>query len=73
MKDVPHWQWLMVMYFLLVAIPVYMVHAQLKKRAFANRNFTNLLLYFVGVFLSAFVLHGFTMWLYFTFFFPVKD
>jgi hypothetical protein len=73
MKNVPHWQLLVAVYFIVVGIPVYYVHALLKKRAFANRTFKNLLLYFVGVIASAFVMHAVSMWLYFTFFFRVSN
>ncbi len=73
MTNVPHWQLLMLLYFILVAAPVYVVHVVLKKRAYANRTFTNLIFYFMGVLGSAFIMHYIAMWLYFTFFFTVKD
>ncbi len=37
MKNVPHWQGLVLMYFIIVGIPVYMVHTALRKRAYANQ------------------------------------
>jgi hypothetical protein len=73
MQIIPYWKGLVVAYFLLVAIPVYYVHSILKQRAYANRSFSNLLLYFIGVLASAFVMHSVCMWLYFTFFFGVRD
>jgi len=69
MKNVPHWQGLVLMYFIIVGIPVYMVHTALRKRAYANPNFKNLIFYFIGVLGSAIVLHSLSMWMYFTFFF----
>jgi hypothetical protein len=69
LKDIPHWQLLVIFYLTLVAIPVYFIHIFLKKRAYANRTFSNLLLYFVGVVGTAFLMHSLCMWLYFSFFF----
>jgi len=71
MKNVPHWQWFVFMYFILVAIPVYLVHSSLKKRAYANRTFGNLILYFIGVLAAGYVMHSICMWAYFTFFFQL--
>jgi hypothetical protein len=73
MKSIPHLPWLVVIYFLMVVIPVYVVHSYLKKRAYANQTFTNLFFYFAGVIGSAFVMHSLCMWFYFTFFFGVRD
>lgn len=73
MKNTPHWQLLVILYFLMVAIPVYLVHIKLKNRAYANRTFINLLIYFAGLLGSALILHTICMWLYFTFFFTVKS
>ncbi|WP_207492572.1 hypothetical protein [Aridibaculum aurantiacum] len=69
MKNVPHWQWLVLIYLILVAVPVYFVHNKLKARAYANRTFGNLLLYFFGVIATAYLMHALSMWLYFSFFF----
>jgi hypothetical protein len=69
MKNVPHWQPFVIFYLVIVAVPVYFVHIFLKKRAYANRTFGNLLLYFAGVIGLAFVMHSLCMWLYFSFFF----
>jgi len=73
MKNVPHWQWLVLMYFFLVAIPVYLVHNYFKQKAYANRTFKNLIIYFITVLGSGFVLHSICMWLYFTFFFGLRN
>ena len=72
MKNIPHWQWLLTGYFLLVALPVYLLHLKLRARAYEHRTFLNLFIYFMVVLGSAFLLHSFTMWLYFTFFFGVR-
>ncbi len=73
MKNVPHWHWLVVLYFILVAVPVYYIHLKLRGRAYAHRTFINLLFYFVGVIGAAYLMHSFSMWLYFTFFFGVRN
>jgi len=69
MKNVPHWQLFVILYLVMVAVPVYTVHMFLKKRAYANRTFANLILYFAGVIGIAFTMHSLCMWLYFSFFF----
>jgi hypothetical protein len=73
MKNVPHWQLLMFIYFALVGVPVYVVHEKLKKKALLKPTLFNLLIYATGVISIAFIMHTVTMWLYFTFFFTVKD
>jgi hypothetical protein len=73
MTRIPHWQWLMLSYFILVAVPVFWVHLKLKKRVLANRTFLNFIAYFIAVIATALIMNSFTMWLYFTFFFTVKD
>jgi hypothetical protein len=73
MKKIPHLPWLVAIYFLMVAVPVYIVHTYLKKRAYTKPNFANLFFYFAGVIASAFIMHSICMWLYFTFFFGVRD
>lgn len=73
MKNVPHWQLFVLMYLVLVAVPVYAVHSFLKKRAYANRNFGNLILYFAGVLATAYLMHSICTWLYFTFFFRISN
>jgi DNA-binding transcriptional regulator of glucitol operon len=72
MKNVPHWQWLIALYLFMVAVPVFYVHAILKRRALTHRTFANLLLYFVGVIGTGFLLHNIAMYIYFTFFFTVR-
>ena len=71
MKNVPHWKWLIVGYAIMVAIPIYLAHIYLKKRAYENRTFGNLALYFFGVIGVGFTMHYLCLWLYFTFFFEV--
>ena len=72
MNNVPHWQWLLLIYFLLVAIPVFAVHILLKKKLLNKKTFTNLLLYFVLVIGTAVLMHLFSIWFYFTFIFDKK-
>jgi hypothetical protein len=73
MKNVPHWQLFVLIYLLMVAIPIYLVHDFLKKRAYANRTFGNLILYFTGVLVTGFIMHSICTWLYFTFFFRISN
>jgi len=73
MKNVPHWQLLMLIYFALVGIPVYIVHEKLKQRTLASPTLANLLVYAIAVIGIAFIMHTVTMWVYFTFFFTVKN
>jgi|GEM_PF-7039510 len=70
MKNVPHWQWLMVLYLLLVGIPVYIVHVQLKKKLLANRTPLNILFYFITVIATAFIMNFTVMFVYYKFIFP---
>lgn len=69
MKNVPHWQWLMVLHILLVAIPVYTAHVQLKKKLLANKTPLNILFYFLAVIATAFVMSFFAMLVYYKFIF----
>ncbi|MCE3282451.1 MAG: hypothetical protein K0Q66_1188 [Chitinophagaceae bacterium] len=73
MQQVPHWQWLMVLYFALVAIPVFFVHAKLKPRLLQDKSFRNLAIYFGAIVGTAFLMHFATMWLYFKFVFLHKS
>ncbi|HEX8461239.1 MAG TPA: hypothetical protein VF623_07410 [Segetibacter sp.] len=73
MKNVPHWQWLVLVYLLIVGVPVFLMHNLLKKRALSDRTFGNLFLYFIGVVGTGFILHYACIWLYFTFVFKVKN
>ncbi len=65
MEYVPHWQWLVVLYFLIVAIPVWLIHSKLRTILIANRNFKALLIYFFAVVGTAFLMHFIAMFLYF--------
>lgn len=69
MEKVPNWEWLMVLYFLIVTVPVMLVHGWLKKRVLLNKSVANLFLYFAAVVGTAFLMHFVTMWLYFKFLF----
>lgn len=69
MKNVPHWQLLMLIYFVLVAVPVYLLHLYLKKSILKNRTFLNLFLYFVAVVGSAFIMNFVTLIVYYKFIF----
>lgn len=73
MKDVPYWQLLMLIYFLLVAIPVMIVHSILKKRVLQNKTPLNLLIYFTTVTATAFLMHFIAMFLYFKFIYGYKS
>jgi hypothetical protein len=73
MNAVQHWQWFVLLYMALVAIPVYLVHSFFKKRAYANRTFGNLILYFIAVLSAGYIMHSLCMWLYFTFFFQFRN
>jgi hypothetical protein len=73
MKNVPHWQWFVLLYLILVAIPVYSVHTVLKKKAYSNPVFGNLIIYFIGVLAAGFITHSLCTWLYFTFFFKIRN
>lgn len=72
MKNVPHWQLLMVIYFILVAVPVYILHLYLKKNILKNRTFLNLMLYFGAVVGCAFLMNFITLVLYYKFIFSYK-
>jgi len=73
MKNVPHWQLFVLLYLVFVAIPVYLVHSALKKRAYSNPGFVNLIIYFVAVLGAGFIMHSICTWLYFTFFFRIRN
>jgi hypothetical protein len=73
MTKLPHWQLLMLIYFLLVAIPVFVVHAKMKTKVLGEKTFANLMIYLASVTVTAVIMHFVTMWLYFTFFFTVKN
>jgi hypothetical protein len=70
MKNVPHLPWLIGLYILLVAVPVYFVYIKLKRRLMADKTALNLLFYFVGLTATAFIMHFITLAIYFKFIFP---
>lgn len=70
MKNVPHWQWLMLLYFVVVALPVMLVHSRMKKTVLQRKTLLNLLVYFIAVAATAFLMHALAMWAYFRFIFP---
>ncbi len=72
MNHVPYWQWLLLFYFLLVAIPVFYVHHRLKKRLQQQKTGLNLLYYVAAVMATAFLMHFICMTLYFQFLFVKK-
>jgi hypothetical protein len=69
MKNVPHWQLLLLLYFVMVAIPVYGVHVWLKAKLLRNKLLANLLGYFAAVIGVAFLMNFICMHIYYTFFF----
>ncbi len=69
MKNVPHWQLLMLMYFVLVAAPVMVLHFFLKRKLLANRSMTGLLIYLLILVGAAFLLNTAVMWIYYRFLF----
>ena len=69
MKNVPHSQLLLLLYFVMVAIPVLGVHIWLKKKVLANKNFKNLLIYFIAIMGIAFIMNFVCMNLYYKFIF----
>jgi hypothetical protein len=72
MENVPQFHWLFLLYLLLVAVPVMIVHSWMKKRVLTNKTAFNLLIYFLSVAGVAFLMHFIAMWLYFEFFFTTK-
>ncbi len=69
MKNVPHWQLLLLLYFVMVAIPVYGVHVYMKKKLLNRKSLSNLLVYFVVVIGIAFLMNFICMNIYYRFFF----
>jgi hypothetical protein len=63
----------MLSYLILVAVPVYWVHLRLSKKVLAKRTFLNFFGYLITVLATAFIMNSITMWIYFTFFFTVKN
>ena len=69
MKNVPHWQLLLLLYFIMVAIPVYGVHTFLKNKLLTNKTLKSLLVYFVTIMGVAFLMNFICMNIYYKFFF----
>ena len=69
MKNVPHWQLLLLLYFVMVAIPVYGVHTFLKNKLLTNKTLKSLLVYFVTIMAVAFLMNFICMNIYYKFFF----
>ncbi len=69
MKNTPHWQLLLLLYFVIVAVPVYATHIWLRKKLLQNRNYKNLLLYVVALFTIACAMNMLSMMIYFKFIF----
>jgi hypothetical protein len=69
MKNVPHWQLLLLLYFVMVAIPVYGVHSLFKKKLLKNKTVRNLFIYFMAVIGIAFLMNFICMNIYYKFFF----
>ena len=70
MTKIPYWQWLMLMYFAMVAVPVFALHIYLKRKFLQKRSLAKLLIYFGAVTGTAFLMHIITLWIYFNFIFP---
>ena len=69
MKNVPHWQLLLLLYFIMVAIPVYGVHTLLKNKLLTNKTLKSLLVYFLTIMGVAFLMNFICMNIYYKFFF----
>jgi uncharacterized BrkB/YihY/UPF0761 family membrane protein len=69
MKNVPHWQSLVLVYVFLVAIPVYTLHRYLQKKLLANKTLTGLFLYTVFMVILTIIMHTLAMWVYYRFLF----
>lgn len=69
MKHVPHWQWLLAIYFVLVAVPVYWVHVKAKQKLLSNKNWQNIVAYFSLVIGVGVLMNFLTMFFYYQFLF----
>jgi len=69
MKHVPHWQWLITIYFILVAVPVYWVHVKAKQKLLSNKSWQNILLYFTLVIGVGVLMNFLVMFFYYRFLF----
>ena len=73
MNNVPHWQWLILLYFIIVAVPVLIVHFKVKKLLLQHKTFRNLIIYFLAVTVTAFITSFIAMFLYYKFIFAYKS
>lgn len=69
MKAVPNWQWLMLIYTIIVASPVYILHNWFVVRLKTKKSGLLLAAYFLSLPVAAFLLHVLAMWLYYKFLF----
>lgn len=65
MNNVPNWQALILIYIVVVAIPVFLIHARLKPWVLASKTPGRFLAYLAGVAGTAFLTHFISTWLYF--------
>jgi len=69
MKNVPHWQLLLLLYFVMVAVPVYGIHVWFKIKCLKSKTLTNVLVYVVAVIGVAFLMNFVCMNVYYKFIF----
>lgn len=69
MKNVPHWQWLVLLYAIGVALPVYIIHQKLKEYLLAKKTGRSVVLYLVALVSVAVVLNFICMSIYYKFIF----
>jgi hypothetical protein len=67
MKQVPNWQWFMLFYLLIVALPILLLSKFLKQKRLTKP--IDLLIYFVLLIVAAYLLHLAAMFIYYKFFF----
>lgn len=69
MKNVPHWQLLLLLYFVMVAVPVYGMHAWFKNKLLKSKTIKNLFVYVLAVIGIAFLMNFICMNVYYKFIF----
>ena len=69
MNEVPNWEWLLLVYIILVALPVMLVHSAMRKKLLHDKSILNFALYFVSIAATALLMHFICMWMYFKFMF----
>ncbi len=69
MQNIPHWQLLLLLYIVIVAIPVYWVHMLLKMKLLSKKSVKNLFVYCIAVTVTAFLMNYITMLVYYKFLF----